>query len=34
MPAWGQVLSDADIDALIAYLLTLEPKEHVAGPGS
>lgn len=31
MPAWGQVLSDSDIDALIAYLLTLEPKEHAAG---
>jgi mono/diheme cytochrome c family protein len=33
MPAWGQLLSDSDIDALIAYLLTLEPKEHVAGAG-
>jgi mono/diheme cytochrome c family protein len=33
MPAWGQVLSDSDIDALIDYLLTLEPKEHVAGVG-
>lgn len=31
MPAWGQLLSDSDIDALIAYLLTLEPREHVAG---
>lgn len=31
MPAWGQVLDDSDIDALIAYLLTLEPREHIAG---
>lgn len=27
MPAWGQRLSDADINALIAYLLTLQPWE-------
>jgi len=33
MPSWGQVLTDPDIDALIAYLLTLEPKEHLAGAG-
>lgn len=33
MPAWGQVMNDSEIDALIAYLLTLEPKEHVAGAG-
>jgi mono/diheme cytochrome c family protein len=33
MPAWGQVLTDSEIDALIAYLLTLEPKEHLAGTG-
>jgi mono/diheme cytochrome c family protein len=25
MPTWGQRLSDSDIDALIAFLLTLEP---------
>lgn len=25
MPPWGQVLSDTDIDAVIAYLLTLNP---------
>lgn len=25
MPAWGQRLSEADIDAIIAYLLTLRP---------
>jgi mono/diheme cytochrome c family protein len=28
MPTWGQRLSDLDIDALIAYLLTLEPVER------
>lgn len=27
MPAWGLQLSDADIDAIIAYLLTLKPTE-------
>lgn len=28
MPAWGQRLSDADIDYIIAYLLTLQPWEE------
>jgi mono/diheme cytochrome c family protein len=28
MPTWGQRLSDSDIDALIAYLLTLEPSDQ------
>ena len=27
MPPWGQQLSDADIDAIVAYLLTLTPAE-------
>ena len=27
MPAWGQQLSNADIDAVVAYLLTLKPAE-------
>jgi mono/diheme cytochrome c family protein len=32
MPTWGQRLSDSDIDALIAYLLTLQPFEAQQGP--
>jgi mono/diheme cytochrome c family protein len=28
MPTWGQQLTDDDIDALIAYLLTLEPLAY------
>lgn len=31
MPAWGQKLSDEDINALIAYLLTLQPWEEEEG---
>lgn len=27
MPAWGQQLSDANIDAIVAYLLTLQPSK-------
>jgi mono/diheme cytochrome c family protein len=27
MPSWESRLSDSDIDALIAYMLTLEPLE-------
>lgn len=26
MPEWGQVLSDAEIDSLVAYLMSFEPK--------
>jgi mono/diheme cytochrome c family protein len=29
MPAWGQRLSERDIDAIIAYLITLEPWDEV-----
>ncbi|MEW6457344.1 MAG: c-type cytochrome [Acidobacteriota bacterium] len=28
MPSWEQLLSDSDIDAIIAYLLTLQPWEE------
>ena len=31
MPGWGRELSDADIDALIAYLLSAVPKEEPRG---
>jgi mono/diheme cytochrome c family protein len=30
MPSWGQRLSESDIDALIAYLLTLKPLASAA----
>lgn len=31
MPAWGQKLSDEDINAIIAYLLTMQPWEEEEG---
>jgi mono/diheme cytochrome c family protein len=31
MPGWGRELSDADIDALIAYLLSAVPREEPRG---
>lgn len=31
MPAWGQRLTDRDIDALLAYLLRLEPSQSAGG---
>lgn len=31
MPSWGRELSDADIDALIAYLLSAVPGEQPRG---
>ena len=35
MPSWGRELSDADIDALIAYLLSAVPREEPRGmPGT
>jgi hypothetical protein len=31
MPAWGGVIKDAEVDDLIAYLISLKPKGENLG---